>query len=396
MGKRRFLLVVLMVCVTPLAGAGSARAGDYDVYGCGRPPGERIGVAGWSATGSAYGFIRNNCASGGSFSAGLSAKPAEEFASSRWVFEAPEHTTLSSFVLYRSASSVAQAGYSKGYSLHLDSMDSDPSHLVEECYKWSGCGGVGVFNGGATQRNYLSRRGLGAKRLIASVHCLGANQGCRSDWVGARFDVYQARLTLADSAAPALTHDPGGSLYGLGTVSGVRTVSVAGTDRGGGLYRVGVQVDGVTHGSQPLEASGTCKRPATVPVPCPLEASGTYSFDTRGFPDGTHTVRIALTDVAGNTTYSVPSTITIRNHPRPNGVGATRDVRLSARFKGRPGRYRLVRYGGGAAGGGGPPGGHRGARGGGAQPRLGGGEGPGGPRQGPWPPAGRPPWPPTP
>src|SRR3954453_4724779 len=221
MGKWRLLVVVLMGFATPLAAAGSAQAGQYDVYSCRGAAGERIGVSGWSATGSAYGFIRDSCSAGGSFAAGLSAGPAEEFASSRWVFDAPDHTSLSSFTLYRSASSVGQTGYTKGYSLHLDSVDSAPSHLVEECFRWSGCSKVGVLNGGIIPRNYLSRRGLAAKRLIASVHCLGLDQGCRSDSVGARLDIYQGRLTLKDSAAPALTHDPGGSLYSPGTVNGV-------------------------------------------------------------------------------------------------------------------------------------------------------------------------------
>ncbi|HEY2638018.1 MAG TPA: hypothetical protein VGI54_11550, partial [Solirubrobacteraceae bacterium] len=149
-----------------------------------------------------------------------------------------------------------------------------------------------------------------------------------------------------DDYPPAIVDDAHGPLLGRGRISGTQNASFAATDRGGGLYRVAVSVDGANYASQPVQPGlGSCSKPVTSPVPCPLSASDTYSFDTRGLPDGTHTLRLAVTDIAGNTTYSRPRTVTIRNHARANGAGATRKARLSARFGDRAGRYRATGYG---------------------------------------------------
>src|SRR3954452_6181339 len=123
-GRSRRLVAALAGALAGLAWTSTAHAGQYDVYSCRGPSGERIGVSGWAATGSAYGFVRDNCSRGGWLSAGISKGTAPEFASSRWVFTAPASTSLAGFDLYRSASSVAQPGFAKGYGLYLDSVDA--------------------------------------------------------------------------------------------------------------------------------------------------------------------------------------------------------------------------------------------------------------------------------
>jgi hypothetical protein len=184
-----------------------------------------------------------------------------------------------------------------------------------------------------------------AHRLIAGVHCFGP---CPATTGTGAYDIYEARIGLSDPWSPVLLHDPSGSLFSHQDISGGQSVSFAATDRGGGLYRVGILVDGgATYGEQAVEPSvSSCVKPVTTPVPCPLAASNSYTFNTAVLPDGTHDIRLAMTDIAGNRTLSKPVTVRIRNHARANGANATRDARLRVGFDHRRRHTYTTRFGG--------------------------------------------------
>jgi hypothetical protein len=55
--------------------------------------------------------------------------------------------------------------------------------------------------------------------------------------------------------------------------------------------------------------------------------------DTRELPNGPHSVRVTVTDVAGNVTQSDPYTVIARNGGQPNGANASRTAKLEAWFK---------------------------------------------------------------
>jgi hypothetical protein len=55
--------------------------------------------------------------------------------------------------------------------------------------------------------------------------------------------------------------------------------------------------------------------------------------DTRELSNGPHSVRVTVTDVAGNVTQSDPYTVVARNGGQPNGANASRTAKLEAWFK---------------------------------------------------------------
>lgn len=268
-----------------------------------------------------------------------------------WTFNAPDGTRIDNFTLQRSSLSrrgtTAKGSWSRGYALFQDATLFDQAHLLEKCFAWDLCNGLGSPYEPLGGASAVSRSGLNASRLIIVADCLAtANDGCPADSVVSHIDIYEARIGLLDPSPPVILDDPRGPLFSRGRLSGTQNASFAATDRGGGLYRVALAVDGATYDSQPIQPGlGSCNKPVTTPVPCPLSASDTYSFDTRALPDGTHTLRLAVSDIAGNTTYSRPRVVTIRNHARANGAGATREAKLSAHFGDKGGRYRATGYG---------------------------------------------------
>jgi hypothetical protein len=280
--RRWTLAVAIVMLFTP----SHASAAKYDVYSCHGPSGNVVGVDGWSSAVSAGGVLYQACSTVGYFGGGLTLEVAHrEDGSARWTFEAPAGTSISDFTLHRAALSVSGNHWVKGYGLFYEEVAYDNSHFVESCYGWWGCHSLGIMSGGDIAANELSRSGLNAHKLIAVAHCVASGTDCGvTPTVRGRFDIYQSRIGLSDPSAPVFLHDPSGPLFSRGPINGIRTASFAGYDRGGGLYRVGVDVDGVVHASQPIEASvTTCTRPVTTPVPCPLAASGTYPFDTSAF-----------------------------------------------------------------------------------------------------------------
>ena len=97
---------------------------------------------------------------------------------------------------------------------------------------------------------------------------------------------------------------------------------------------MGLLVDGVPHGDRLVDpASATCQEPYTKVVPCSLSVEPTMVVDTRELANGPHSVRVTVTDVAGNVTQSDPYTVVARNGGQPNGANASRTAKLEAWFK---------------------------------------------------------------
>ena len=87
-------------------------------------------------------------------------------------------------------------------------------------------------------------------------------------------------------------------------------------------------------------ATGSSTRPAR-PARCRTRrscrarwpSSRRWSSTRASSPNGPHSVRVTVTDVAGNVTQSDPYTVVARNGGQPNGANASRTAKLEAWFK---------------------------------------------------------------
>ncbi len=165
--------------------------------------------------------------------------------------------------------------------------------------------------------------------------------------------IWSARIGLADTIPPKLTAGPSGSLIDdASRASGLEVIRFGSTDRGGELQTMGLLVDGEQRAVQPIDpGNASCRPPYVAVVPCPLSSQPTLAVDTRELANGTHSVRVLVTDVAGNQTQSDPVQVTIRNGGQPNGMNATGAAKLQAWFKSNRAHRTstTVAYGAGAS-----------------------------------------------
>ncbi|MBF6621828.1 MAG: hypothetical protein ITG02_16570 [Patulibacter sp.] len=106
-------------------------------------------------------------------------------------------------------------------------------------------------------------------------------------------------------------------------------MTVAATDRGGGVLRIGVEIDGGGPQWHPVAAAPCRIWPGTArafvaPKPCPSTASTTLTIPTGELTAGVHTVRVLVEDAAGNRTTAygpISKRISAAVGPGGDGVG---------------------------------------------------------------------------
>lgn len=236
----------------------------------------------------------------------------------------------------------------------------------------------------------------GGSDLIVWVGCLG-DEGDRCfalpEGPPAVLTMSRTTITLRDTEAPVVTSVQGDAVNaGVWPRTGV-AMTVAATDRGGGVLRVGVEIDG----GEPqwhAVAGAPCRiwpgttRAFVAPKPCPSTSSTPLAIPTADLAAGVHTVRVVVEDAAGNQTTAygpvskrvsnavgpggdavgpdpseVPPPTTLQdtataaadllaartaaaNDPGPlNGAPASGSVRLGVRWEGTASTLRKVRYG---------------------------------------------------
>jgi hypothetical protein len=328
--------------------------------------------------------LSDSCSSQGALSAAIAEigrQPAPSWL--LWRFEAPPATAIKRFAL--SWSGFARPG-TTGQASHGDlavqtSEQQDPQYVV----RYNGMGHV--------PRSTVSGSASSARFVQAYAGCtpegpMGTTATCDPGHEGspARFDIYAGTFQLEDVETPAVTNVSGDAVSDS-VWSGSTAVSVSANDAGGGVYRLGVEVDGQLRGRWYM-AGGTCRpfagteRHFLSPRPCPTTVSTSLPIATADLPDGKHVVRIFVEDVAGNqaTVYG-PTTKTLRTSPsgggdgpgaggggtgdttapggpaRPggdgprdpgplNGTPAVSDARLRAQWQGRESSTRAVAYNG--------------------------------------------------
>ncbi len=169
-----------------------------------------------------------------------------------------------------------------------------------------------------------------------------AGAACPS--TSAVYQVFAADMLL-DDPTPPVVKGAGGPLLAGGLLVGAQTVSLSATDAGSGVGQGSLVVDGAPVVAQALDANGgACAdlkvapdgRPSYVHAqPCPAAASNVLTLNTDALTPGAHTLSVLVSDAAGNQTVAQTATITVVGAlpvGTPNGNGASRDAKLTARW----------------------------------------------------------------
>ncbi len=355
-------------CALPLlVFAGPARAGTYEVSQCRLPDGTPIGapdMVGTSEAEYAY-YDVSNCAMGGPM--GVQLEPTVSHppnTAARLTFSAPERTR----VVGVQGSRVGTVGRGAAYREGTIGMVAGGA-VTEACSTGSGCSGLGSGTA-VSAANFFALSGLSVNTFAFFAACLGG-EWCPPENPKALLYIYRAQFTLSDSDDPAASPVTG-PLVSDSIKTGTLSARYTASDKGGGVYRTLMKVDGRVVDADVIDSNGGACRDAlpggspydgfTRALPCELTSAANPTLDTSLVPDGPHQLSLEVEDAAGNrNVIFAPTTFTFRNGTggggggagggatagngvgAPNGTNATRDARIS--FRGRSAARRSVRYG---------------------------------------------------
>lgn len=290
----RAALAALPTCA--LALSATAHADTYTVHACQTPAGLAAPAAGWQGTRAGSAEATNGCAPSGLGVALVGPGPWDGGTGANQQFAAPADTRIARVRIRRATQGLAPSGgQALGYYLRAD------GRVLEGCAPGPGSACVGDLAGD-----------VDAGGLDAAV--VRFNAGCGAffpDLCGGaplRVDAANAAVTLRDTLPPSVSNIRVSGTEGASTKV---TVGFDAADRGGGVYRRLVKVDGKLVGAEAV-AGETCTDavPAdadpyqfVAPVPCPLTAPGqSTTVDVGRLPAGEHVVEVLAEDAAGNTT----------------------------------------------------------------------------------------------
>jgi hypothetical protein len=352
-------LAVLIVALFTLVAAPPAEAGTYDVYSCRFPDGRPAPADGWTPFGA---IAHDTCSRGGGLTADLPAERTLWERVSGWRFSAPADTSIRGFTIYRYAESESAWPWGRDYTSFYD--NANPRGLgpanPDYCFShFAGCTSAGVKGSFYTSDNKVERGSLDIHTLSFEVVCWGYGEegvgycepGTRTP---GRLNLFAARFSLRDDFAPSLAAGTG-SLEDGQVISSPTQLVVDAADRGSGLTRWWLEADGVVQPDSVVAAGGDCAVPYTKTVPCPRRAAIAVPIDPEALGDGPRTLRVGVTDAAGNTTKSGEIRVVVARPAvsanagvagLPNGQGATRFAQLRCWFAGKSRvAVKRVRYG---------------------------------------------------
>lgn len=341
MRTRTRLLIGLAIAASWVAAAApTALAGTYTVYGCQLPTGVAP-LSGWSYSLQVYPAYWQNSCPKATYMWMAASTPHGDGRYAEETFDAPPNTTIASYKIIRAVRLVPQGGY------YYQALQKTSGYwtVVDGCNTYGGCNSFGDYKNEGASSNVLKHNPQSGTTSIQLRIICGMSGGCPSEsgGVSASIWLFRSEFTLQASSAPQFSSPPTGPLVGGAPLSGVAPVTIAATDQGGGVYQAQIEVDGVVRESQTLDNStGTCQQPFIAVVPCPLSANGTVNFNTAQLPDGTHSLRLILTDAAGNTAVWGPVRLTTANSacsPIPPAPGMALHAAFALR---RHKRTRLV------------------------------------------------------
>jgi hypothetical protein len=338
---RKLAAAAVVGVLLSLLGPAAAQAGTYDVYACRLPDGSAAPAGGWSTNGLLAGS-GHQVSSGCPLTVAIPTGAVHARGTTLgWRFDAVDDTTLVAYDVTRRVTLTAGNGSAWNYEGFLDSIDYTKPHDVDHCWSGEGC-----FSWPASVP--LAKSGISAQSLILLIDCSsGPPNDCQAD-THASLAIDRARMTLNDVIPPTFNAPPSGSLLDTSApLTGIRTVSFSAADRGGGVYRAVLEVDGTPVLSQPVDTNGgNCVAPFTRPLPCKLAAAGSLSFDTGAVPNGPHKLRLLVYDATdSNVAAWGPVDVTTANGPGQCATGSAVAGAVGVRFATKRGRSITLRYG---------------------------------------------------
>ena len=329
----------LLLCVAAGAALGFATPADaqdtYTVDSCATATGAAASADGWtfsragtrSQTCPRPGIVASEPPSASTVLQGFNA-----------TFSAPAGARIYGYRLWRSVSLRANWNY----TLYRNAAVGREEDIVERCWTIGGaCSRLGdARNTGAP---HVSQSRIDASALVFHVDC---NPGDCPGGGPANVTVNRLQVDLTDSVDPTLTGTPSGDLVDTTQpISGVRTVSFSASDQGSGVYLARVEVDGTPVASAVVDDNGgRCAKPFRFLVPCRSTASGSLSVDTAQLVDGTHSVRLVVTDATETNTVAF-GPVSVRTANQSTACLPGNAAELAARFASTR-RTSLTRRGG--------------------------------------------------
>jgi hypothetical protein len=320
-GLRRCTVVALAMMHVFATTTSYGQTPTYEVMSCQAPDGVEPSSAGWSTsedTNDAASFPSLACDGPGLTN---SASPYATHARGstvglRWT--AAPNTSVAAYELDYRVHAYAEAQYQWAWDFRngiIDAATATPL-LLNFCRSaQSYCETQRDINQFTTQR----LNGHRARAVYFSVTCaIDRPSDCPAGFASG-IDIKSARFTLEDVNPPRITSPPSGELVNSSTIaSGSADVRFSASDVGGGLYGATVEVDGVPVLTRTIdEAGGKCVMPFRFPAPCPDTATVAFSYDTRGLPDGPHSVRLIVRDATGenSASYGPVELLTVNGNP---------------------------------------------------------------------------------
>ena len=342
-GRNATLATLALVAALATAPAGTAAAGEYEVYSCRTPTGQVAPTDGWTAPGhSGEDTTSDTCEQpGGGLVAGLDdgsthlAHSALDKAS--WIFDAPVGEAIVAAKLWRAGATAGGSNEHAYYALYMETAVNGEDEAFDVCAASRPCTSVGEANDPLASKNLVT-----APENVLPSSLISLNAACgsaideyacpegKSDPGGyaATVELFAADLVLSQPQGPEVASGVGGSLAEAPTVSGRADLAFEASDAGSGVYEVVFRVDGeVVSTVVPEEEGGRCRNLNTgagLPAflytqPCPSALSVDLPFDTTGLTDGTHELLVTVLDAAGNSATVLKRKIDVANSAAPGG-----------------------------------------------------------------------------
>jgi hypothetical protein len=336
--RRLWLLTLVGAVGVVLAVAAPAFAGTWVQVSCVNPDNSAAPSEGWTSYGGGGAgdgsTSSSQCAPGSPMFAFLSTAVAAPVGAGETVqYTPPAGSTLIGGTAqvsmtadgFGAAASGTAVAYSPNPAYDAGDVFFQCAYGIQAC----GPGGSVDFTG---QLTLPTDRGGG---FYLSAACGGiGGQYCNVGGSGgtwASVQLRSAQFELANTATPAATGITGPLLSA--NARAIQEVTFTATDPGGpGVYNVTAQIDGSTvYSATPDGNSGNCVSVGTLSgalmfdhqQPCKQSENVDLPVETTALIDGQHTLKLTVTDAAGNASVIYDSAITTLNAPTNTGAPAS-------------------------------------------------------------------------
>lgn len=304
--------LLLAVAATCLGGfAAPASAGEYKVVEACKNIGQALGIRSISLfepPGPIFGFrVDNRCEPAGDGGLDLIAQQSSQ-GGLEWEIAAQANLSIQGIEFERVLSLPVSARAQ--YTWELNSVSTEGTEDTLDFVDGTPATTITPFSVRTPRESELI-----TGRLTCSLEIACEGFAAINAIAGAR----NMSLTMRDDIPPFFTKF-GGSLFSTELVRGTQSVDFTAEDRGSGIARAFLVVDGVDQPGVSFPNGGKCVEPYTFMVPCSLSLSSSLQLNTRRLIDGRHEIKVGLIDGAGNRRESLPALFSTYNAPISTGT----------------------------------------------------------------------------